>query len=86
MIDTCNRFYFVKDMNDDLVFSISDVWLFCENIFLLPAKAVVFGAEHIEWARNFFELTCNTGESWGGGIFSIFGWFVALAILLDNRT
>ncbi len=81
MNDYCGRFHFAKDMNGDFVFSISDVWLMIKFIWLLPAKAVV-GLMHSTptWAA-FFEIDCSTGESWGGGIFSLFAWFVILALV-----
>lgn len=76
MIDYCQRFHIVKDMNGDLLFSISDVWLIIKFIWLLPAKAVVSLIENnSKWAA-FFEINCSTGESWGGGMFSLVGWFV----------
>ncbi len=56
--DWCERFHFAQDMNGDLVFSISDVWLMTEYVLLLPAKIVVnFVKSKPEWAR-FFEINC----------------------------
>ena len=81
MNDYCERFHIVKDMNGDLVFSISDVWLIIKFIWLLPAKAVVGFAHYQPKMAAFFEIDCSTGESWGGGIFSLFVWFVVLALI-----
>lgn len=82
MDDYCQRFHIVKDMNGDLVFTISDVWLMIKFIWLLPAKAVAgLMQSSPEWAA-FFEIACSTGESWGGGIFSLVGWFVILALVV----
>lgn len=81
MNDYCGRFYFAKDMNGDFIFTIADVWLMIKFVCLLPAKAVVgLIANNPDLAR-FFEIDCSTGESWGGGIFSLFAWFVILAIV-----
>lgn len=81
MNDYCERFHFVKDMNGDLVFSISDVWLIIEFIWLLPAKVVVSLAHNQPKLAAFFEIDCSTGNSWGGGIFSLFVWFVVLGLI-----
>ena len=81
MNDYCARFHIVKDMNGDLVFSISDVWLIIKFIWLLPAKAVVGFSHNVSAWATFFEIDCSTGESWGGGIFSLFVWFVVLGLI-----
>ena len=86
MTDYCERFHIVKDMNGDGMFSISDVWLIIKFIWWLPAKAVVYMAQGSTLAA-FFEVTCSTGESWGGGIFSLAAWFFAfvlIAVATDN--
>lgn len=81
MNDPCGRFFIAKDMNGDFVFTITDVWLIAKYIWLLPAKAVVYLFENSpSWAR-FFEITCSTGESLGGAIFSLFVWGVVLAFI-----
>lgn len=72
--DHCGRFHIGTDMNGDLVFSISDVWLLVKFIWLLPAKAVVGLAQSVDVLAAFLEIHCSTGESWGGGVFSLFGW------------
>lgn len=78
MVDSCERFHFVKDMNGDGVFSISDVWLAIEVVWLLPAKMVVSMAQLSPTLATFFEINCSTGESWGGGIFSLVWWSLVL--------
>lgn len=78
MTDSCERFHLVKDMNGDAVFSISDVWLIIEFIWLLPAKVVVSIAQMSPTLATFFEINCSTGESWGGGIFSSVAWLLVL--------
>ena len=81
MNDYCQRFHIVKDMNGDLVFSISDVWLIIKFVWLLPAKVVMSLIQsNPKWA-TFFEIDCSTGDSWGGGLFSLVGWFVILALV-----
>lgn len=81
MNDYCERFHFVKDMNSDLAFTISDVWLMIKFIWLLPAKAVVGLIQNNPKWTAFFEINCSTGESWGGGISSFVGWIVILALV-----
>lgn len=81
MNDFCGRFHFAKDMNGDLAFSISDVWLIIYYIWLLPAKLVIGIAHNTDWMATFFEINCSTGESWGGGIFSLFVWFIIFGII-----
>lgn len=87
MNDFCGRFYLVKDMNGDLVFSISDVWLIIQFLWLLPAKIVVGFSQNVEGLANFFEIGCSTGASWGGGVFSLVVWIVVLSfvgMVFDN--
>ena len=83
MTDYCGRFHIVKDMNGDQVFSISDVWLIVKFLWLLPAKAVVGLSQTFPVLAAFFEINCSTGESWGGGIFSLFGWLAALIVFVS---
>lgn len=78
---TCQRFYFAKDMNGDLVFTITDVWLIIKFIWLLPAKIFMSMIESFPGLVTFFESACSTGDSWGGGIFSLLIWVVLLAWL-----
>lgn len=78
MSNSCDRFHFVKDMNGDFVFSISDVWLMIEYIWLLPVKVAVNLAHNHPPMATFFEIDCSTGESWGGGISSLFLWIIIL--------
>ena len=81
MTDYCGRFHLVIDMNGDGVFSISDVWLMLKFLWLLPAKVVVSLALAYPGLATFFEINCSTGESWGGGIFSLVAWFFALLLI-----
>lgn len=91
MNDLCNRFYFAKDMNGDFAFTISDVWLLAKAIWLIPAKAVMLIVDNSAGMGRFFEASCSTGESWGGAIFSFFGWILILGVVgllideLENR-
>lgn len=80
MNDYCQRFHIVKDMNGDLVFSISDVWLIVKFVWLLPSKVVMSLIQSTPKWATFFEIDCSTGDSWGGGLFSLVGWFVILAL------
>jgi hypothetical protein len=80
MSDYCGRFYFAKDMNGDFIFTITDVSLMLEFFYLLPAKVAVGMIASVPNLTRFFELDCSTGESWGGGMFSLFVWFVILGI------
>ena len=82
MKDYCERFHFVKDMNGDFVFSISDVWLIVKFIWLLPAKVVMYVVENQPAMATFFEIDCSTGESWGGGFFSLIAWIIVLTIVI----
>lgn len=76
MNNFCTRFHIVMDMNRDSLFSISDVWLIIKWIWLLPAKFVVGLAHEFLMLATFFEINCDTGESWGGAMFSFFVWFL----------
>lgn len=85
MNDFCGRFHFAKDMNGDLMFTISDIWLMIKFIWLLPAKAIMALIDNSPQLVTFFEATCAMGDSWGGGVLSFFGWLVILilGIVLD---
>lgn len=86
MHDNCGRFYFAKDMNGDGVFSISDIWLIIHDAWLLPSKATIVLLQQSEDLARFFELSCNTGESWGGGIYSFICWvFVLVLVAVMNQ-
>lgn len=80
MNEYCGRFFIAADMNGDLAFTISDVWLIGKFIWLLPAKAVIGVLHSTPEFATFFEIGCGTGEGWGGAIFSFFVWFIVLAI------
>lgn len=81
MDDYCGRFHLVKDMNNDGVFSITDVWQIIEFIWLLPAKAAIAIIQNNPKIATFLEIDCATGTSWGGGIFSFFAWCMLLGII-----
>jgi hypothetical protein len=80
MNDNCGRFFFAKDMNGDLAFTITDVWLFAKSVYLLPAKFVA-GLIQDSQIGTFFEVTCATGDGWGGVIFSFIAWLIVLSII-----
>ena len=77
----CDRFHFAWDMNGDLAFTISDVWLLMKAIFLLPATAVVSLLHHIDSTATFFEIDCQTGTSFGGAAASMFLWLFILGMI-----
>jgi len=81
MKDYCGLFRFSKDMNADQVFSITDVWLIIKFIWLLPAKIIMFLVHNSPKLSAFFEVDCSTGNSWGGGIFALFGWIVIIFVV-----
>lgn len=83
MNDLCNRFYFAKDMNGDFVFTISDVWLMIKFVWLLPAKIAMRIVDSSPQLVTFLESNCNTGDSWGAGIFSLFAWFAAILMFIQ---
>lgn len=68
-------------MNRDSLFTISDVWLILHFIWLLPAKLAIAGLSSIRELATFLELTCATGESWGGAMFSFLVWGIVLLMI-----
>jgi hypothetical protein len=86
MNDYCGRFYFAKDMNGDLIFTIADVGLMIKFVCLLPAKAVVGLIATSPDLARFFEIDCSTGESWGGAIFSLCVVTVVFLGILEEVT
>lgn len=86
MDDFCGRFRFVNDMNGDFMLTLSDVWLRIKFIWLLPAKVGASFVHSNPTLTDFFEINCSTGESWGGGIFSLAVWcFITFLILSKFR-
>lgn len=87
----CGRFFFAYDMNGDGATTISDIGLLAESIWLLPAKALFSVLDSAPQSARFFEITCKTGEGWGGAIFSFFVWgmvfsfWIQLVETLDER-
>lgn len=79
MTDTCYRFGFLGDMNGDMLFTITDVWLLLEVLWLLPSNFIVHVAS-IGAVGRFFEIDCGTGRGLGGMVFSSFAWFVAYVL------
>jgi hypothetical protein len=75
----CGRYHFAKDMNGDGVFTITDLGQILEFIWLLPAKVGVSALESQPQLASFFEISCNTGTSWGAVIFSFIVWIIVLA-------
>ncbi len=87
-MNDCGRFHFVADMNADGAFTISDVWLWLERLYLLPSNGTVAFFQDDRPLASFFEITCATGQSWGGAIFSFFVWFIVFGIvaaMLEGR-
>lgn len=80
MNEYCNRFFFATDMNGDLAFTITDLWLISKFMFLLPAKIIV-GLVHNSDMATFFEVNCATGESWGGAWFSLVVWAIVFIFI-----
>lgn len=80
-MERCNRFRFAMDMNGDLSFTISDVALLAKQAFLLPSKLVSALVHANSGLAKFFEISCATGEGWGGAIFSFFAWLLVLGLI-----
>lgn len=78
MNEYCGRFLIAIDMNGDLAFTISDVWLISKFVWLMPAKVVIGVLHETPGTATFFEIGCGTGEGWGGAIFSFFVWLIVL--------
>ena len=80
MNDYCGRFTFVKDMNGDMAYTITDVSLLVQAVWFLPSNTVIWLLERDPATANFFELDCNTGRGWAGGTLSLIGWMLAFGI------
>ena len=86
MTDYCARFVFERDMNSDMVFTITDVWLLFKQVWLLPSNFVTEILYRIDGVVSFLELDCGTGQGVGGAIFSGVVWFIALSIVAGALT
>lgn len=82
MRDPCGRFTLAADMNLDGAVTISDVGLWIEWLYRLPATVVVGLAEQSPGIARFFEITCATGQGAGGVIFASVVWFFLVVPLL----
>lgn len=78
MGDLCNRFTIAKDMNGDLLFTISDLWLQLGVLFHLPSNALMELLSLSPDITSFFEIDCQTGQGVGGAIFSVFLWLTVI--------
>ena len=76
----CRRFRFAEDMNGDLAFTVSDVWLIVKAVFLLPSAAVSSVLHRFDSTAVFFEVDCQTLQGVGGAVLSLFLWPVLIAI------
>jgi hypothetical protein len=83
--DGCGRFFIATDMNMDGVISISDVGLWVQYVFYLPAKIISWAIYNIEPLGRFFEMDCSTGSGIFSGLFSLFLWWFLL-FLLPNQS
>jgi hypothetical protein len=79
----CQRFRFVTDMNGDLAFTMSDVWLLIQAAFLLPSTAVASVLHRVDTLSTFFEVDCSTGRGIGGALLSLFVWIVVCTAVLS---
>lgn len=75
-IDDCGRFFFAVDINRDGSFTITDVWLMAQFVFLLPAKVATWVISGVPWLAHFFEMDCDSGGGWGGALFCLLVWWV----------
>lgn len=78
MTDYCRRFLFVSDMNGDMAFTVTDIWLLFKQVWLFPSNFLVETLYRFESMASFFEIDCGTGQGLGGAIFSTFFWFYGL--------
>lgn len=74
----CQNFLPHADMNGDYVYTISDLWLQIKTVFHMPAKLLVEALASFPGVAQFLELTCWSGESVFGGVFSLIAWAVVL--------
>jgi hypothetical protein len=83
--DYCHRFHFAADMNGDRAFTVTDVWLWAETVFRLPALLVAWTFGAVPETARFFEIDCGTGQGSGGAVFSAAVWFFAVAIFFEHQ-
>lgn len=76
----CGRFYFAWDMNGDLAVSVSDLGLLLKAAFLLPSTTLVSVLHANDSTATFFEVSCASGQGWGGALLSLFAWLVGIGI------
>jgi hypothetical protein len=69
------------DMNGDYLYTISDLWMQIKTVFHMPAKLLVEAIATSPGVAQFLELTCWSGESVFGGVFSLIAWSVVLTVV-----
>lgn len=83
MNEICQRFAFARDMNGDLAYTISDLWLQFKMAWLLPSNFFVSILHDRPSIGSFFEIDCMTGSGALGGVFSAFVWFLLFMVVLS---
>jgi len=77
----CGRFHFAWDMDGDLAVSISDIGLLLKAVFLLPSTALASALHSNDSASTFFEISCASGQVWGGELLSAAAWLMGIGAI-----
>jgi hypothetical protein len=82
----CGRLSLGLDMNGDYQTTITDVIEWCRFVWLLPAKLLMLVFDNFLSLHVFFESNCDTGNSFGGFVFSTFVWWIIYLSFQDVLT
>lgn len=81
MNEICKRFAFARDMNGDLAYTISDLWLQFKMVFLLPSNFAASILHDWPGIGSFLEIDCMTGRGALGWMVSALVWFALLVFV-----
>jgi hypothetical protein len=75
------------DVNGDGLTTITDVIAWIEAMFEVPAKLALTLLDGWPAVGGFFEVSCTSGQGWGGALFSAIVWLCAFGgfLRVTNR-
>jgi hypothetical protein len=81
-VDCGPRWNFLKDMNHDGVYSISDLWIQIKYVLFAPGDGVICLIAQDQRLSTFLELGNHSYGNWFSVIVSLVSWPLALVIVL----
>ena len=80
-----NRFRFVADLNGDGVFTVSDVGAWFNWVYFAPGDSIAILLLN-SGLGNFLEISTDSINGLGSGVFSFFAWWMLFAVLANAQS